>query len=252
MAQGMRLANGITPQRSESRHALLKDVDSLAKQMEKEKLFQAMDSYQEKAYGLVLGEAKKAFDLSQEKDPLRDRYGRNSFGQSCLLARRLVERGVPYVLINDPGWDTHYDNMGAMKQKLPILDAGFATLLEDLAQRGLLDSTIIFWSGEFGRTPKLDWDPQWKGGRHHWPDPTPCVVAGGGFKGGAVVGSSDAKGETIKDRPVYPWDLAASIYQLLGIDYMGKLPHPQDCGAAYISPLAAGEVKSGGLLKEIM
>ena len=252
MAQGMKLANGITPQRSEGRRALLRDVDSLARKIDKDKLFQAMDSYQEKAYGLVLGDAKKAFDLSLESEKLRERYGRNSFGQSCLLARRLVERGVPFVTIVNDGWDTHYDNMGAMKQKLPILDPGFATLLEDLSERGLLDSTIVYWTGEFGRTPKLDWDAQWKGGRHHWPTPTPCVVAGGGFRGGAVVGASDAKGETIKDRPVYAWDLTASIYKLLGIDYMGKLPHPQDCGAAYISPLATGEVKSGGLLTEIM
>ena len=107
MAQGMRLANGITPQRLEARHALLHDVDSLARQIDKDKLFQAMDSFQEKAYGLVLGDAKKAFDLSQENDKLRDRYGRNTFGQSCLLARRLVEHGVPFVTVVDGGWDMH-------------------------------------------------------------------------------------------------------------------------------------------------
>jgi hypothetical protein len=252
MAQGMRLPSGISPQRSENRRALLRDMDSLARQIDKDKLFQAMDSYQQKAYGLVLGDAKKAFDLSLESDRLRERYGRNQFGQSCLLARRLVERGVPSIIINEPGWDMHYDCIAAMKQKAPIIDAGFATLLEDLAQRGLLESTIVYWTGEFGRTPKLDWDPQWKGGRHHWPTPTPCVVAGGGFKGGAVVGASDAKGETIKERPVYAWDLTASMYKLLGIDYTGKLPHPQNCGAAYLSPLASGEVRSSGLLTEIM
>lgn len=139
-----------------------------------------------------------------------------------------------------------------MKQKSPSIDAGFAALLEDLAQRGLLESTIVYWTGEFGRTPKLQWDGQWKGGRHHWNTPTPVVVAGGGFRGGVVVGASDAKGETIKDRPIYPWDLTASIYKQLGIDYMGKLPHPQGCGVACLSPLAGGGVKSGGLLTEIM
>ena len=252
MAQGMKLANGITQQRSQGRRSLLKDLDSLARQMEKQEVFEAMDSYQEKAYGLLMGDAKKAFDLSQEKDELRDRYGRNHFGQSCLLARRLVEYGVPFITVNHGGWDNHNDCIGAMKHKLPVLDAGFATLLEDLDQRGLLDSTIVCCTGEFGRTPKLQFDAQWKGGRHHWPNPTPCVLAGGGFRGGAVVGASDAKGETIKDRWVYPWDLTASIYKLLGIDYMGKLPHPQGCGVAYLNPLATGEVPSGGLLTEIM
>jgi uncharacterized protein (DUF1501 family) len=251
MAQGMNLASGITPERSQGRRALLQDVDSLAKELDKEKLFDKMDSFQQKAYGLVLGDAKQAYDLSQEKDELRDRYGRNHFGQSCLLARRLVERGVPFVTINWGGWDHHVDCIGAMKSMLPILDPAFATLLEDLHQRGLLDSTIVYWTGEFGRTPKLQ-GGEWKGGRHHWPDPTPCVVAGGGFRGGAVVGASDEKGETIKDRKVYPWDLTSSIYKLLGIDYMGKLPHPQDCGVAYISPLATGQVPSGGILTEIM
>jgi hypothetical protein len=252
MAQGMRLANGITPQRSEARHALLHDVDSLARQIDKDKLFQAMDSFQEKAYGLVLGDAKKAFDLSQENDKLRDRYGRNTFGQSCLLARRLVENGVPFVTVVNDGWDMHNTCIESMKQKSPSIDAGFAALLEDLAQRGLLESTIVYWTGEFGRTPKLQWDGQWKGGRHHWNTPTPVVIAGGGFRGGVVVGASDAKGETIKDRPIYPWDLTASIYKQLGIDYMGKLPHPQGCGVACLSPLAGGGVKSGGLLTEIM
>jgi len=251
MAQGMKLASGITPERSEGRRELLKDMDSLAKQIDKEKAFEAMDSYQQKAYGLLTGDAKKAFDLSLEKDEVRERYGRNRFGQSCLLARRLVEHGVPFVTINDSGWDNHTDCIGAMRRKLPYVDSGFSALLEDLDQRGLLDSTIVYWTGEFGRTPKLQ-GGQWKAGRHHWPNPTPCVVAGGGFRGGAVVGASDEKGEKIADRWVYPWDLTASIYELLGIDYMGKLPHPQDCGVAYISPLATGEVASGGLLTEIM
>ncbi|KKK95311.1 hypothetical protein LCGC14_2674090, partial [marine sediment metagenome] len=205
MAQGMKLANGITQQRSQGRRSLLKDLDSLARQMEKQEVFEAMDSYQEKAYGLLMGDAKKAFDLSQEKDELRDRYGRNHFGQSCLLARRLVERGVPFITVNFGGWDTHRDNFGVMKKSLlPVLDKGFATLLEDLAARGLLDSTIVTWFGEFGRTPKIAPEAPWDGGRHHWGPVMSAVVAGGGFKGGTVVGESDAKGEQPKNRPVYP------------------------------------------------
>ena len=104
---------------------------------------------------------------------------------------------------------------------------GFSSLMEDLAQRGLLQSTLVLWYGEFGRTPKIDWAPPWNGGRHHYPLCYSAVVGGGGFRGGTVVGSSDAKGELPKDRPVYPWDLTSSIYKLLGINPTDRLPHPQ-------------------------
>ncbi len=109
----------------------------------------------------------------------------------------------------------------------------------------------MVWYGEFGRTPRIANEPPWFGGRHHFGACFSAVVAGGGFKGGAVVGASDWRGETVKERPVYPWDLSASIYQLLGIDPHGKLPHPQGC-VAYVTPLASGQVQTGGLLKEIM
>jgi uncharacterized protein (DUF1501 family) len=138
-----------------------------------------------------------------------------------------------------------------MQKKLPVLDAAFATLLADLAERGLLQSTIVTWYGEFGRTPKVAMEPPWFGGRHHFGDCFSAVVAGGGFKGGTVLGATDPRGEALRDRPVYPWDLAASVYKLLGIDPHGKLPHPQGC-VAYVSPLAGGNVQSGGLLTEIM
>lgn len=249
--QGIVPPGGVTEERLRDRRTLLEAVDSLAKEMEDNKSFDAMDSFQERSYGLLLGDAKKAFDMSEETDELREKYGRNRFGQSCLLARRLVERGVPFVTVNSGGWDTHRDNFGAMKRLLPPLDQGFAALLEDLAQRGLLASTIVTWFGEFGRTPKIAPEPPWDGGRHHWGSVVPCVVAGGGFKGGAVVGESDAKGEQPKDRPVYPWDLNASMYMLLGIDPNGKLPHPHGC-VAYVTPTASGNIQSGGMLTEIM
>jgi hypothetical protein len=249
--EGIALPGGVSEKRFQERRALLQAVDSFGKEMDKEGLYRQMDTYQERACGLLLGDAKKAFDMAQEMDALRERYGRNHFGQSCLLARRLVEHGVPFITINMGGWDTHNDNFGAMKNLLPVLDRGFATLLEDLAQRGLLASTVVVWYGEFGRTPKIDWAAPWNGGRHHYPEAYSCVVAGGGFRGGALVGSSDAKGEKVKDRPVYPWDLAASIYKLLGIDHTARLPHPQGC-VAYVTPLASGALPSGGLLKEIM
>ena len=140
-----------------------------------------------------------------------------------------------------------------MKQKSPSIDAGFAALLEDLAQRGLLESTIVLLdSASSAGPPSSNGTVSGRAVGTTGNTPTPVVVAGGGFRGGVVVGASDAKGETIKDRPIYPWDLTASIYKQLGIDYMGKLPHPQGCGVACLSPLAGGGVKSGGLLTEIM
>ncbi|HYW79251.1 MAG TPA: DUF1501 domain-containing protein, partial [Thermoguttaceae bacterium] len=249
--QGLVPPGGMTPERLKQRRGLLETVDAFATEKERAGLFETVDTYQEKAYGLILGEAKQAFDLSQEKDELRDKYGRNRFGQSCLLARRLVEKGVPFITINHGGWDTHKDHFDRMDAMLPVLDQGFATLLEDLAQRGLLDSTIVVCCGEFGRTPKIAPEPPWNGGRHHFCSCFSCVVAGGGFQGGQIVGQSDAKGELVKDRPVYPWDLSASMYQLLGIDHTGTLPHPHGC-VAHVTPVATGEIQSGGLLTEIM
>ena len=182
---------------------------------------------------------------------MRERYGRNTFGQSCLVARRLVERGVPYVTINSKGWDTHKQHFQAMRRKLPEMDKGMATLLQDLSDRGLLDSTIIWWGGEFGRTPKVMWEAPWNGGRGHYGKVFSVVVAGGGFKGGRVVGASDAKGETVEDRPVYPVDLIASMYELLDIDPDGTLPHPRGL-TVRVTPSAADGVSMGGRLKEIM
>ena len=249
--EGLVAPSGVTEDRLQQRRTLLQSVDGLAKDLEKNKKFEAMDSFQERSYGILLGDAKKAFEMGEEKAETRDRYGRNSFGQSCLLARRLVEAGVPFITVNSGGWDTHRDNFGRMKVLCPPLDQGFSALLEDLAQRGLLDSTIVTWYGEFGRTPKIDSKPPWDSGRHHYGNAQSVVVAGGGFKGGQVVGSTDAKGEFPKDRTLYPWDLSASMYTLLGIDPTSRLPHPHGC-VAYVTPPADGDLQSGGLLKEIM
>jgi uncharacterized protein (DUF1501 family) len=167
------------------------------------------------------------------------------------MARRLVEKGVPYVTINYKGWDTHKQHFQTMRRKLPEMDKAMATLLQDLSDRGLLASTIVWWSGEFGRTPKIQWEPPWNGGRNHFGKVFSAVVAGGGFQGGHVVGSSDARGEEVKERPVYPRDVIGSMYELLGIDPAAKLPHPQGL-TAYAIPSEAEKVKSGGLLREIM
>src|SRR5450759_4050279 len=146
--QGLVPPRGMTEQRINERRGLLKSVDALAAQADKQEVYREMDEFQQKAYGLILGDARKAFDLSQEKDAVRDRYGRNQFGQSCLLARRLVEAGVPFITINDGGWDTHKENFDAMRKKLPIQDQTVSALLEDLAQRGLLHETVVTWYGD--------------------------------------------------------------------------------------------------------
>ena len=244
-------APGITEERQKSRRNLLHRLNTLGQLMPDDASLKVLYESEEQAYELILGDAGKLFDLSQEKDELRDRYGRTTFGQSCLMARRLVEKGVPYVTINYKGWDTHKEHFQAMRRKLPEMDKGLATLLQDLADRGLLETTIIWWSGEFGRTPKVDWDPPWNGGRGHYGKVFSAVLAGGGFKGGQVVGASDAKGEEVKNRPVYPPDLLGSMYALLGIDGDAKLPHPQGKDVRVL-PRPDEGVKMAGLLKEIM
>ena len=143
------------------------------------------------------------------------------------MARRLVEEGVPYVTINYQGWDTHKQHFQIMDRKLPELDQGLSTLLLDLSQRCLLDSTIVWCGGEFGRTPKVKWEAPWNGGRSHFGHCFSTVLAGGGFQGGQVVGASDAKGMEVAERPVYPQDVIASIYEQMGIDPNAKLPNNQ-------------------------
>jgi hypothetical protein len=260
------VAEGISDRQQRERRDLLGKLDSLSHALPANPGLQALARSRDQAYDMIIGDGAKVFDLSQEKDALRDRYGRavlpaaappnmvaprTKFGQSCLVARRLVERGVPYITINFPGWDTHKDNFVEMKRLLPELDQGMATLIEDLSDRGLLQSTIVWWSGEFGRTPKIQWEAPWNGGRGHWGYAFCAVVAGGGFKGGQVVGATDAKGEEVRDRPVYPRDLIGSIYQLLGIDTDATLPNPQGLDA-HVMPTAAEGVPTGGLLNEII
>ncbi len=245
------VAQGISDERQKDRRELLHKLDTLGRALEGDARFVAAQRCEKEAYDLILGDAGKVFDLAQEKDEVRERYGRNSFGQSCLLARRLVQRGVPYITINYKGWDTHKQHFQTMRRKLPEMDRGMATLLEDLSSQGLLDSTIVWWSGEFGRTPKVLWEAPWNGGRGHYGKVFSAVLAGGGFRGGHVVGASDAKGEEVKERPVYPCDLIASMYELLGIDPEGKLPHPQGL-AIRVTPSASDGVKMGGRLREIL
>jgi hypothetical protein len=158
--------------------------------------------------------AARTFDLSEEPGPLRDRYGRSLFGQGCLLARRLVERGVPFVEVTLGGWDTHDNNFEQVKTLCEVLDPAWATLMEDLGDRGLLDSTLVVWMGEFGRTPGIN--P--RSGRDHYPAAWSAVLGGGGIRGGQAVGKTSKDGMSVEERPVKVPDLMATICLALGLD----------------------------------
>jgi hypothetical protein len=246
------VARGISDPRQGARRDLLQSLNTLRSAMPDNPQMAAAAEAETQAYDLILGKGREVFDLSKEPAKLRDRYGRNTFGQDCLAARRMVEAGVPYVTINYPGgWDTHSNHFATMRRQCPNLDQGLAALLEDLAARGLLQSTIVWCCGEFGRSPKVDWQPPWNGGRNHYGNVFSVLVAGGGFKGGQVVGASTEKGEEVKERPVYPIDLLGSIYELAGIDPDARLPHPMGFEAHVLAPAETG-AKTAGRLKEIM
>jgi Protein of unknown function (DUF1501) len=175
-----------------------------------------------RAVKMMRSSAAKAFELDEEPAAIQDAYGRNPFGQGCLLARRLVERGVPFVEVtlssvdgnNGLGWDTHAQNFDTVEKLCGVLDAGWSTLMTDLRSRGLLDSTLIVWMGEFGRTPKINESA----GRDHFPNAWSTVLAGAGIHGGQAIGNTGVDGEQVKDRPVQVPDLLATVVRSLGID----------------------------------
>jgi hypothetical protein len=245
------VVKGITDKRQRSRRSFLRSLDSLGRAAPEDATVRDLDKCEREAYEMMFGEARKIFDLSQETDETREGYGRTQFGQACLAARRLVERGVPYVTINYKGWDTHKQHFNSMRRLLPELDRGMSTLLADLSERGLLDTTVVWWGGEFGRTPKVQYNPPWNGGRGHFGACFSSVVAGGGFRGGQVVGASNATGTEVADRPVYPADLIGSIYELMGIDPEGALSNPRGMDVKVLSA-KDGKLKTGGRLKEIL
>ena len=246
------IAPGISDERQRGRRNLLHTLDTLGNAMPRDPEFALLNTTEKNAYDLILGEASKLFDLSQESAELRDRYGRNTFGQSCLMARRLVEVGVPYVTINYGGWDTHKQHFQIMRRKLPEMDRGMATLLEDLADRGLLDTTIVWWGGEFGRGPRVQWEPPWNGGRSHYGKCFTHVVAGGGFQGGKVVGESNETGGEVLTRPVSVQDLIGSIYELMGIDPDAPLPNPRGEDIKVLPSSEESGIETEGRLREIM
>ncbi len=242
------VASGITRQRQEARKILLEEMNTFKKSLAKSGYLEKSERAVDEAYNLILGDAGKVFDVSNEPEALRARYGNNEFGNSCLIARKLVEAGVPYITINYGGWDTHKMHFQEMQKKLPVTDRAISTLIADLSERGLLDSTIIWWAGEFGRTPKIDWNPPYIGGRGHWGAAFSSMLCGGGFKGGKVIGATDEHGNYVVERLVAPADMIGSIYANLGIPTDATLTTPQ----ADIVPLLDPSERKGGILTEIM
>ena len=243
---------GINDSRQRARRDLVDELNLMGYGMADVEEMAEAEAAKQKAYGLILGSGKEVFNLANEPTELRDRYGRNTFGQECLAARRMVEAGVPYVTISFPGgWDTHANHFATMKRQCPSLDQGLATLLQDLSDKGLLDSTLVWCTGEFGRTPQVAWEPPWNGGRHHYGAVFTALVAGGGFQGGRILGSSDETGAQVKERPVYPADLLGTFYLLAGIDATAKLPHPLGFDARVLDAENEG-MKSTGLLEELL
>ncbi|MFI3331154.1 MAG: DUF1501 domain-containing protein [Rikenellaceae bacterium] len=230
---------------------LLETIEHLgAANVEQNAEVKNLQSLREQNYELILGESREVFNLNKESDELRDKYGRNEFGQSCLVARRLVEAKVPVVTVNYNGWDTHKEHFKRMDQRLSTLDMGLSALILDLDEKGLLDDTIILCGGEFGRTPKVMWEPPWNGGRGHHGSAFSYLVAGGGFKGGEVLGATDAKSEQVVERAVTPADLIGSVYKLMGIDPYGTIKHPL-YGKVPLLPSLTESSVGVGLLDEL-
>ena len=216
-------AEALSKKRAERRKTLLQAVDGLARAVEGNDQIATFDAFHERAAAMILSsEARSAFSIERESDKLRDRYGRNTFGQSCLLARRLVERGVRFVTVNYGGWDHHAKIFENLDRKLPEFDRGFSALVEDLNARGLLAETLLLCMGEFGRTPKLNKDK----GRDHWGPAASLLFAGAGVKPGQVIGSTDKQGAYVTRRPVSPADVACTVYETLGIDPRKQLRTP--------------------------
>jgi hypothetical protein len=213
---------GVSFDRLERRRTMLQTLDGFSRHVEQSPATAGRDAFYEQAYRLMTSpKAKDAFDLSKEPEAARNRYGPGRLGASCLMARRLVEAGARFVTVVDSGWDMHSQIFKAMPDalfpgsgKLPALDRAYSALLTDLRERGLLESTLVMLMGEFGRTPKINS----LGGRDHWPRAGSVCLAGGGVRGGQVIGATDAYGEAPTDTPVRPEDLAFSVLRLLGLN----------------------------------
>lgn len=216
--RGISLANGLTVEQFEKRQKLLNKLDNTFREVEADsKLIEGLDKFSQQAYQMISSpRARAAFDVSREKPEIAKPFGTHGFGQNCLLAARLIEAGTRFVTVTFTGWDTHGGNFRKLKESLlPQVDDGISALLTTLSTKGLLDSTSVFVTGEFGRTPKINS----KAGRDHWPRAMCALYAGGGVEGGQVIGQSDSKGMGPADKPITPDQLAASFYHSLGIDH---------------------------------
>lgn len=210
------LPMGVDWARMERRNSLLAVADRYFRQFDSAHVIDTMGTHYKTALTLISSErARKAFDIAAEPEPLRERYGRSATGQSCLLARRLVESGVRFVSVRSGAWDHHQEVFNTLsRDNLPELDRAFSALLEDLSQRGMLDSTLVMVATEFGRTPEINVNS----GRDHWPNAYSVVIAGGGTKGGRVIGKTDKNCWAVTERPVHVEELLATVYSKLGID----------------------------------
>jgi len=213
---------GVDMKRMDRRQSLLSAFDNVRREVDASGLMDGLDRFAQDAFTMVTGPAARAaFDIRKENPRLRDRYGRHVWGQSALMARRLVESGVRFVTLTYGGWDFHSSIDRGMHSVLPVLDNAVGSLVDDLHCRGLLDTTVVLVMGEFGRTPRINQglpgiDPV--PGRDHWGDVMSVLVAGGGFAGGQLVGSSNARGEVPKDHPISPQDLLVTLYRQMGLD----------------------------------
>lgn len=215
--RGVGLQSGITLSEVSRREKLLASVDSRFRAIEeKSEVLKGLDEFSEQAYAMITSpRARQAFDVAKENDSVARSFGDHELGQSCLLASRLVEAGVRFVTVSTNGWDMHQDVFGSLRKRLPPVDQALSALLTKLDNQGLLDSTLVMLAGEFGRTPKINA----RGGRDHWPRAMFVVAAGGGVKGGQVIGASDDKGQGPAQDAIAPDDVAASMLHLLGIDH---------------------------------
>lgn len=208
------LPGGIDADRFSRRHDLLQGLEADFADAGGKAPVRDHQALYRRAKRLVLSPRLKAFDLAQEKDSVRDRYGRSEFGQGCLLARRLIEQGVTFVEVESPGWDTHDDNFNRVKTLAGHVDPAFAALVADLKERGMLEKTLVIWLGEFGRTPRINA----KAGRDHHPLSFNAALAGGGVQGGRVIGATNRDGTLVESRPVTVPDLFCTFCQALGIE----------------------------------
>ena len=218
------MSQPMKPQQMERRQTLLQAVDHLSRTIEGNDQIATYDEFQRKAAEMILSpEAKAAFDIEKEEAKIRELYGKNEFGQSCLLARRLVENGVRFVTVNYAGWDHHSKIFESLDKKLPVFDQGFSALVTDLHERGTLQETLVLCMGEFGRTPTVNKDA----GRDHWGHAGSMIFAGAGVRGGTIIGATDKTGASVTDRPVHPADVCYTVYEALGIDPRKHLPTPE-------------------------